>query len=645
MNETGQTTGGSWWRTPLLHLRARLQQREDQVFLVLALVIGALTGLAVVAFILLTERAGMRLYPVGGARWRRLLLPVGGSLGIGYLLYHYFPDARGSGVPQTKAALFARGGRITMRTVIGKFFCTSATLASGIPLGREGPSVQVGAGIASVLGRRLGLRPEKVKALLPVGAAAAIAAAFNTPLAAVLFSLEEIMGDLHAPVLGSVVLASATSWMVLRLLLGNNPLFKVPQYQLVHPLEFAVYAVLGVAGGLVSVAFTKLLLGMRERFLRFPQNTVWFQPVAGGLLVGLMGLFVPQVLGVGYGYVGDVLNGRMALNLMVLLLVLKLLTVTTSYASGNAGGIFGPALFIGAMLGGTVGSVAHRLLPAYTATAGAYALVGMGAAFAGIVRAPMTSVLMIFEMTQDYAVIVPLMIANLVSLFISSRLQPEPIYEALAVQDGIHLPSAETRLRHGKRQIIRIMRTPTESLPSELTVREALERIRSSEFRTWLVCDRRGLVGVINRSTLELEAAEGAAKQLDELVGGPVFPHVHPDQGLDLALERMGANQIEILPVVSRADVHKLEGIVTLRRCSGFLRAQHAKSALGLKALGAPPVPLLVGWERLMHPVGRRPRFFIDQWLVVLSIFHSLASSKVPTQAKPAWVGPPGLHL
>jgi CIC family chloride channel protein len=427
------------------------------------------------------------------------------------------------------------------------------------------PSVQVGAGIASVLGRRLGLRPEKVKALLPVGAAAAIAAAFNTPLAAVLFSLEEIMGDLHAPVLGSVVLASATSWLVLRLLLGNNPLFKVPQYQLVHPLEFAIYAVLGVVGGLVSVAFTKLLLDMRQRFMRLPQKTVWFQPVAGGLLVGLMGWFVPQVLGVGYGYVGDVLNGRMALNLMVLLVVLKLIAVTTSYASGNAGGIFGPALFIGAMLGGAVGTVAHHLLPAHTATPGAYALVGMGAVFAGIVRAPMTSVVMIFEMTQDYAVIVPLMIANLVSLFISSRLQRQPIYEALAVQDGIHLPTAETRHRHGRRQITRIMRAAGESLPSEITVEQALERVRSSESRTWLVTDRRGVVGVVNLPTLEREQVEGAARHLEELVAGSVFPHVHADQGLDLALERMGSNQIDVLPVTSRADVHKLEGIVTLR--------------------------------------------------------------------------------
>ena len=553
-----------WWQTPLPWVRAKLQQREDQVFLGLALVIGALTGLAVVAFILLTERAGMRLYPPGSAAWRRVSFPLLGSLMMGYLLYRYFPNARGSGVPQTKAALYAREGRILLRTVLGKFFCTSVTLASGIPLGREGPSVQVGAGIASVLGRRLGLRPERVKALIPVGAAAAIAAAFNTPLAAVLFALEEIVGDLNAPVLGSVVLASATAWSVLRLLLGNHPLFKVPQYQLVHPAEFAMYAVLGVLGGIVSVIFTKLLLGMRERFLRMPEKTVWVQPALGGLVVGLLGWAVPQVLGVGYGYVGDALNGRMALQLMVLLVGLKLIAVTTSYASGNAGGIFGPALFIGAMLGGSVGTVAHRLFPAYTANPGAYALVGMGTAFAGIVRAPMTSVLMIFEMTQDYAVIVPLMISNLVSLFISSRLQPEPIYEALAIQDGVHLPSAETRLR-GQRQAWRILRPLTESLAAELPSAEAFEQVRSSRFRSWIVVDGKGVVGVINRLSLEQEARENPGEELGKIVDNINFPHLHSDQSLDLALERMGANHLDMLPVVNRANIHQLEGIVTLR--------------------------------------------------------------------------------
>jgi CIC family chloride channel protein len=566
MTKAVEQSQTSWWKSPRRYWNALLQEREAQVFLILTLLIGALVGLMAVTFILLTERVGMRLYPVGGAGWHRVLIPVTGSLIMGYLLYRYFPDARGSGVPQTKAALYAREGRITAATMFGKFFCTSATLASGIPLGREGPTVQVGAGIASVLGRNLGLRPEKVKALIPVAAAAAIAAAFNTPLAAVLFALEEIVGDLHAPVLGSVVLASATSWGVLRLLLGNDPLFKVPQYQLVHPWEFAIYAVLGVAGGLVSVAFTKLLLGMRERFLKFPRKTLPFQPVIGGVLVGVMGWFVPQVLGVGYEHVGAVLNGGMALRLMVLLLVLKLFAVTTSYASGNAGGIFGPSLFLGAMLGGAIGTVAHNLLPNHVATPGAYALVGMGTAFAGIVRAPMTSVVMIFEITRDYAVIVPLMISNLISFFIASRLQKQPIYESLARQDGIHLPSAESRQQESHRQVILAMRPATHILAADMTPQQALKEISSSDSTAWPVSDDRGLIGVLSFGKLQQAAAAGSeTKQLKELLEGDDFPHLHVDHPLSLALERMGALQVNALPVVNRANIHKLEGIVTLK--------------------------------------------------------------------------------
>ena len=533
------------------------------MFLALTLVIGALVGATVVAFILLTERFGARLYPAGGMGWRRLLVPVASSLGMGYLLYRYFPDARGSGVPQTKAALYAREGRITLVTVLGKFFCTSATLASGIPLGREGPAVQVGAGLASVLGRWLGLSQEKVKALIPIGASAAIAAAFNTPMAAVLFSLEEVVGDLHAPVLGSVVLASATSWAVLRLLLGNNPLFRVPQYQLLNPWELGIYAMLGVAGGFVSVAFTKLLLWIRAHFLKFPRRTEWFQPAAGGVMVGIMGWFVPQLLGVGYKHVGEALNGGMALKLMALLLVLKLVAVATCYGSGNAGGIFGPSLFLGAMLGGVVGNVANHFFPNTVGTPGAYALVGMGTAFAGIVRAPMTSVLMIFEITRDYAVIVPLMISNLVSFFISSRLQPKPIYDELALQDGIHLPRAEARQQEGQRQVNQAMREATEILNAEMTIQEALEQAKSSEFHAWPVSDERGVVGVISLRSIQEAAKEGGAtRTLLEFVDKGDFPHVHVDHPLHVALERMGASQLDLLPVVSRANVHQLRGVV-----------------------------------------------------------------------------------
>ncbi len=566
MSDAKEQIKTSRWWTPSQRWSALVKQREEQVFLLLTLLIGALVGLTVVAFIVLTERFGARIDATGAAAWRRLVVPIVGSLSMGFLLYKYFPDARGSGVPQTKAALFARGGRISLRTVFGKFFCTSATLASGIPLGREGPSVQVGAGIASVLGRALGLSPEKIKALIPVGAAAAVAAAFNTPLAAVLFALEEVVGDLHAPVLGSVVLASATSWAVLRLLLGNDPLFKVPQYQLVSPVELFIYAVLGLLGGLLSAAFTKSLLKLRDRFLRLPRKTMWFQPAVGGVVVGLMGWFVPQTLGVGYSYVGQVLNGRMALKLMVLLLVLKLIGVVVSYASGNAGGIFGPALFLGAMLGGAVGSVAHNLFPGHVATAGAYALVGMGTTFAGIVRAPMTSVVMIFETTRDYSVIVPLMISNLVSFFVSSRFQRQPIYEVLAYQDGIHLPSAESRVSSGQRRVFQAMRPATEILTANMTVQEALVRARASARQALPVSNERGIAGIMKLAALEKAVGDGDShKKLIDLIEGEEFPHLHADQSLTVALERMGAEGLDALPVVSRADVHKLEGIVALQ--------------------------------------------------------------------------------
>ena len=368
-----------------------LRDREDRIVIILSLVIGVLTGLVVVAFVLLTGRISARMYPIGGQPWRRFVIPVAGSLLTGYLLYRFFPKARGSGIPQTKFAIFINEGYLSLRTVLGKFLCCSLSLATGMALGREGPSVHIGAGIASVLARRFGLSNASVKAMVPVGCSAALAAAFNTPIAAVLFSLEEILGDLHAPVLGSVVISSATSWMVLHLLLGDEPLFHVPAYQLLHPAEFAVYAVLGVVGGLASVLFVKLLLSIRNRFLKLPKKTVWLQPVAGGLMVGILGWFFPEVLGVGYDFVERVLGNDVPLKMLVILGFLKILATATCYSSGNAGGIFGPSLFIGAMVGGSVGSVAHHLFPNTTADPGAYALVGMGTAFAGIVRTPLTS--------------------------------------------------------------------------------------------------------------------------------------------------------------------------------------------------------------------------------------------------------------
>ena len=549
----------------------RIRQNENQLSIVLSLLIGALVGLVIVAFILLTGRLAARMYPPGGAGWNRILVPTIGSLVTGFLLWRYFPLARGSGIPQAKFALFVNEGRISLRTVLGKFFCCSASLASGIALGREGPSAQIGAGLASVIAQKLGLSQERVKALVPVGCSAALAAAFNTPIAGVLFSLEEVMGDLHASVLGTAVLSSATSWMVLHLVLGDDPLFHVAGYRLVHPSELGIYAVLGVVGGLGSVSFVKLLLGLRAWFMRLPKSSVWLQPTIGGLAVGLIGYFVPEVLGVGYNYVERVLNGDLVFQVVALLAVLKIVATAVCYSSGNAGGIFGPSLFIGAMMGGAVGSVAHRFFPGYTAGPGAYALVGMGTAFAGIVRTPMTSVIMIFEMTRDYTIIVPLMVSNLIAFFISQHFQREPIYEALAHQDGVHLPTAESRSDRGRARVVQVMRDPPVLLAPDTPVELALERVRNLPLDAWPLAAGREFLGMIANSELKKAVTEGATgKTLAELDESEFrscngnFPHVHPDHTLSLALERMGTTKLHVLPVVSRADVHELLGIVDL---------------------------------------------------------------------------------
>jgi CIC family chloride channel protein len=539
---------------------ARARQNEAQLSLALSLVIGAVVGLVVVAFIVLTGRLAVRMYPPGGAAWRRVLVPTLGSLVTGFLLFRYFPFARGSGIPQAKYALFVEEGRITMRTVVGKFVCCCTALASGVSLGREGPSVQVGAGIASVISRRLGVSRSLVKSQLVAGSAAALAAAFNTPIAAVLFALEEITGDLHAPVLGSVVLSSATAWMVLHLFLGDEPLFHVSGYQLVHPVEFAIYAFLGVAGGLASVAFVKLLLWLRLEFRKWPRWTVWFQPAVGGLTTGLIGWFYPEVMGAGYHYVDGVLNGDVIVKTLFILAVLKILATAVCYSSGNAGGIFGPSLFIGAMVGGSFGSVVHHLFPAYTAGAGAYALVGMGVAFAGIVRSPLTSVIMIFEMTRDYTIIVPLMISNLIAFFISYRLQHEPIYEALAEQDGVHLPTGEAR-----EQLLRLRVSDAMSDPGEVFSPDTPIEVASKFPGPLLVADENGLWGIVDSKRLESVFIEGGTlADLFHGVPDEDVPHLHTDHSLAIALDRMGSSKMRALPVVSRANVRQLLGFVTL---------------------------------------------------------------------------------
>lgn len=545
-----------------------LRLRENQIFLALTIIIAIISGLSAVLFTLAIQGVKNLLFGLNPSAVRLIVAPTLVSLVTGFLLAKFFPEARGSGVPQTEAAFHLEEGRIRSIIPWGKFLTGVLCVGSGHSMGREGPSVQIGAGFASTIGRWFGLSPSRVQNLVPVGAAAALAAAFNTPVAAVLFALEEIIGDMNAGLIGSAVVASVTSVVVERSILGDEVLFRVPSYQLVHPAELLAYAALGLIGGLLSLAFCKGLLRLRAFFLNMPKSTAIFQPAIGGLMIGVVLVFVPQVMGVGYEYVDQALNGGMLLQTMLLLCIVKLGATIISYASGNAGGIFAPSLYLGAMAGGVVGMLVQQVAPFPTAAPGAYALVGMGTLFAGIIRAPMTSVFMIFEITQDYQILVPLMIANMLSFVISRRFQRTPVYHALLEQNNIHLPGPESR--SGGTWRARNIMTRPEFIPEYTPATEAWKTIAESKSNVFLVGSSTHLEGIINRKTLEEAIQNGQSADLVGSLATRQFDHIHPDQPLELALERFGRNP-DVLPVVSRTGAGKVEGVITIDTILSFI--------------------------------------------------------------------------
>jgi CIC family chloride channel protein len=541
----------------------RLRLREHQLFLALSIVIGILAGLAAVLFTLAIDRTSHVFFGMAPTHLRLFAVPALVSVVTGILLAKVFPDVRGSGVPQTEAAYRLHDGKIPPRVPIGKFLTGVLCIGSGHSMGREGPSVQIGAGIASAVGRWLHLSPERAKALIPVGAAGALSAAFNTPVAAVIFALEEIIGDMNAGLLGSTVVASVAAVIVERSILGDAPLFRVPAYHLVHPAELIGYATLGVVGGVVSLLFCKALLGLRAAFQRLPASTRWLQPAIGGMAIGLLLILSPAIMGVGYEYVDQALNGGLVLKTLLLLCFLKLAATVISYSSGNAGGIFAPSLYIGAMVGGAVGTIMHRVAPFPTGDPGAYALVGMGTLFAGIIRAPMTSVFMIFEITQDYEILVPLMVANLLSFVISRRYQPTPVYHALLEQDHIHLPSPGFRTATREWTARDIMSDVSRLIATDRSVESVWREIEAAGAHPWLVGTPDDLIGLLRPQRVAEATQAGRGAETIEALAETSFPHAHPDHPADVVLERL-ADSDGLLPVISRENVRHVEGVITL---------------------------------------------------------------------------------
>lgn len=561
-------------------LRDRLRLREDHIFLALTILIGVIAGLAAVLFTLAIKGTTHLLFGIAPSNLRYILVPTLMSLVTGFLLKNYFPEARGSGVPQTEAAFHLNQGQIPTRVAFGKFLTGALCIGSGHSMGREGPSVQIGAGLASMIGRWFNLSPSRAQNLIPVASAAALAAAFNTPVAGVLFALEEIMGDMNAALIGSAVVASVSAVIVERSILGNSPVFRVPAYHLTNPAELAAYAVLGLVGGIVSLAFCKGLLALRRLFLKMPARTKVFQPAMGGLVIGVILIFVPQVLGVGYEYVDQALNNGLLLKTLVLLCLVKLAATIISYASGNAGGIFAPSLYLGAMVGGAVGVLVHRFAPFPTSDPGAYALVGMGTLFAGIIRTPMTSVFMIFELTQDYQILVPLMIANMLSFMISRQYQKKPLYHALLEQDDVHLPQLATRAAAGVRRASDMMKSALHWIRPDTSVEEAAKMAAGSDTNYFLIGQDGLLSGLVLREGIDKAIRSGMGDAPITTLAIEHYEHVHPDHPIELVLERLGKNP-GVLPVVSRSEVRKVQGVITpealLQFVEGYWKDQSAR--------------------------------------------------------------------
>lgn len=557
--------------------------REEYLFLLLSIFIGVVSGLLVVSFRMAIEWLSVLL--LGSSpqphQPRLIVVPALAGLVIGILTRYFFPNVRGSGINQTKAALYINNGYISFRTVIGKFLLSALAIGSGHSLGPEDPSLQIGAGVASLISRRFGMSKEKLRIFAPIGAAAGLAAAFNAPISAILFVIEEVIGQWSAAVLGSIVLAAVSSVVVARSFWGAEPMFRIPAVTLRDSRELLAYAVLGVVGGFASLLFAKSLSWLRPRLRSRSQWSQMFQPAIAGLLVGGIGYFgLTQVMGAGYEAIDQAMHAQFAWRLLLVLALFKIIATTLSFSSGTPGGMFAPTLFIGAMLGAAVGTFEKIYFPHLTGSIGSYALVGMGVLFAAFLRAPLTSVFMALEVSGNYSIVLPVILANTIAYVISRVLQPVPIFEELTHQDGLYLPSMEELREESNLRLEDALR------PVTVPVIQGSETIASlaqyEELKTapvvlvhcsdglWYAAKKEELEALSLASAAivsgELTASLSSGQEgltLEQRLGAERTPVLFPDLPLSSALPHF--QRWPLLPITNRAIRGSLEGVVSLQ--------------------------------------------------------------------------------
>ena len=551
---------------PSLIARGRLWLADGESTLGLALVIGLAAGAGAIGFRYLIEGVtevftGRRDYSLAGhaanphlpglGMWFVVLAPVVGGLIYGPLVARFAPEARGHGVPEVMYAVSELGGRIRVQVPAVKALASALCIGSGGSVGREGPIVQIGAALGSVLGQGAGVSQRRMRLLVACGAASGISATFNAPIAGVFFALEVILRDFETQSFGVVVLSSVTAAALARGVFGSASFLHLPAFTLASPFELVLYAGLGAAAAVVGVAFIRVLYGAEDLADRFWRGPAWARPAVGGGLLGLLLLALPQMYGVGYPVLTRAVDGHYVVAMVLVLLVGKIAATSLTLSIGGSGGVFAPSLFMGAMLGSAIGQGVHVALPGITAPEGAYALVGMGAVFAGATRAPITAVLIIFELTGDYSIILPLMVAVVVATNLSSRLSPDTIYTLKLRRRGITVD---------RPRVVSVMQTVTvgeamtdipTALAAETSLASIVARFAAQGDAALPVIDRNGqLVGVIGPQAVEESAmADNGGVVLAEDLARTA-PMLHADDTLEDAVRVLARSDDAGVPVL-----------------------------------------------------------------------------------------------
>jgi CIC family chloride channel protein len=567
------------YRIFLGKMRRRLKLSETNILIILALLVGAGTGYGAILFISLIEFArelffgysadvlsGFLPASEGGYTWWVIAIPAAGGLLAGPIIFYFAKEAKGHGVPEVMDAVARKGGIIRPQVAAIKALASAICIGSGGSAGREGPIIQIGSAIGSTIGRIFKMSGNRVKILVGCGAAAGISSVFNAPIAGIIFSLEVILGDFAIKTFAPVLLSSVLASIITRSALGNHPAFEVPAYELISAWEMPMYVLLGGLAGVVAVIFTRVL-GWSESFfdnLKIPEIS---KPAIGGLLLGMVGIFYPQIFADGYNTINLALYGKMAFWLMFILIFLKILGTSLTLGSGSSGGIFAPSLFMGAMLGGAFGSLVNSYFPGVTGSSGAYALVGMAALVGGTTHAPITAILIIFEMTSDYRIILPLMVAVTISTLVSRHLYQYSIYTIKLAARGIFLKGGKDVAILRSLQVYEVMDRNFETVLPSTPLSKIIHKIESTRETYYMVVDNENyLHGVISLQDLRSVLTKSS---LNDLIIAEDIAHtdiitVTPDDTIERVLDKISMQDLQLVPVVDSPDSRHI--IAVLRR-------------------------------------------------------------------------------